>query len=46
MPDTKPNPPEMEQPPVFRTWNQFYGFVLLLHLVIIVLFYLFKIAYA
>lgn len=35
-----------ERPPVFRTWNQVYAFVLILHAVIIALFYLFTQAYA
>lgn len=30
-----------DKPPIFRTWNQMYAFVLLLHAVIIFLFYLF-----
>ena len=35
---TQPLPDD--HPPVFRTWNQVYGFVLLLHVLIISLFYL------
>ncbi len=37
---------EDERPPVFRTWNQVYAFVLILHAVIIALFYLFTRAYS
>ncbi|HMN90532.1 MAG TPA: hypothetical protein PKD70_10855 [Saprospiraceae bacterium] len=46
MPDTKFNTPAAEKPPIFRTWNHFYAFVLALHAVIILLFYVFKMAYA
>lgn len=35
-----------EKPPVFATWNQMYAFVLILHAVIILLFYLFTKAYS
>mgnify|MGYP006265943881 CR=1 FL=1 len=40
--------PEEEdgRPPIFRTWNQMYAFVLILHAVIILLFYLFTQAYS
>ncbi len=37
---------EDERPPVFRTWNQLYAFVLILHAIIIALFYLFTRAYS
>lgn len=37
---------EDDRPPVFRTWNQVYAFVLVLHAIIIMLFYLFTQAYA
>lgn len=30
-----------EKPPVFRSWSRMYAFVLILHAVIITLFYLF-----
>ena len=33
-------------PPVFKTWNQLYAFVLILHAVIIACFYFFTHAYA
>lgn len=33
-------------PPIFKSWNQMYAFVLILHAVIILLFYLFTHAYA
>lgn len=41
-PDHNPDqfPPE-PPPPVFRSWNQMYAFVLVLHALIIFLFYLF-----
>lgn len=29
-----------QSPPVFKTWNQLYAFVLVLHAVLIVLFYI------
>jgi len=32
--------PENDRPPVFKTWNQLYAFVLILHCVILFLFYL------
>ena len=35
-----------EGPPVFRTWNQVYAFVLILHALIIIAFYLFTRAYS
>jgi len=41
--------PEIEaddQPPVFKTWNQTYTFVLVLHALIIALFYFLTHAYA
>ena len=38
---TKTTEPPNERPPVFRTWSQVYGFVLILHAIIIALFYLF-----
>ena len=34
------NTPE-ESPPIFKTWNQLYAFVLILHAIIISLFYFF-----
>ncbi|MEO1518020.1 MAG: hypothetical protein AAFV95_23560 [Bacteroidota bacterium] len=37
---------EEGSPPVFRTWPQLYAFVLILHAVIIFLFYLFTNAYS
>ncbi len=46
MPDTKSNQTDAERPPVFRTWNQLYAFTLIMHLLIVALFYLFKIAYS
>ncbi len=33
-------------PPVFKSWNQLYFFVLLLHAIIIALFYLFTRAFS
>jgi hypothetical protein len=35
-----------DRPPVFKTWNQLYVFVLVLHAIIITLFYLFTLAYS
>ncbi len=46
-PDAKPNQPLPEgEVPVFRTWNQLYAFVLILHALIIVLFYIFTQRYS
>lgn len=38
--------PADEHPPVLNTWRNLYAFVLVLHLVLITLFYLFSQAYA
>jgi len=40
--------PEVEEalPPMFKSWNQMYAFVLIMHVVIIILFYLFTRAYS
>lgn len=48
MTDPQPHtPPEEEgKPPIFKSWNQMYAFVLILHAVIITLFYLFTHAYS
>lgn len=35
-----------DKPPIFKTWNQMYAFVLALHVVIIGLFYWFTKAFA
>lgn len=35
-----------EQPPILSSWNQIYAIVLILHAIILVLFYLFTHAYA
>jgi len=35
-----------ELPPIFKTWNQLYAFVLILHAIIIFLFYLLTQAYS
>ena len=41
------DPSEQESgPPIFKSWNQMYAFVLILHAFIILLFYLFTHAYA
>jgi len=37
---------EEDAPPVFKNWNQLYAFVLILHAIIITLFYLFTKAYS
>jgi hypothetical protein len=44
--DAKPGPPPEGEPPVFKTWKQLYAFVLILHAIIILLFYLFTQRYA
>lgn len=33
-------------PPIFKSWNQMYAFVLIMHAIIILIFYLFTQAYA
>ncbi|MEM9920896.1 MAG: hypothetical protein AAF990_22545 [Bacteroidota bacterium] len=38
--------PQEERPPVFKTWKQLYIFVLVLHALIIFLFYLITRAYS
>jgi hypothetical protein len=38
--------PNDESPPIFGSWSRIYGFVLVLHLVLIVLYYIFSQAYA
>jgi len=30
-----------QPPPIFRSWQQFYAFVLIMHVLVITLFYLF-----
>jgi len=35
-----------EKPPIFKTWGQMYTFVLILHAIIIFLFYLFTNIYS
>lgn len=47
-PDTREQPPLPDDgpPPVFKTWKQMYLFVLLLHAIIIALFYWFTKAYS
>jgi len=42
----KVTPPADENPPVLGSWNNVYTFVLGLHALIIILFYLFSRAYA
>lgn len=46
LPNTQPNIPLESKPPVFKTWKQLYFFVLILHLIIVILFYLFKISFS
>jgi len=36
-----PNPVEEPPPPLFKNWKQTYAFVLILHAIIITLFYIF-----
>jgi len=45
-PESSTPGPDDERPPIFRTWNQMYAFVLILHAIIITLFYLFTQAYS
>jgi len=35
-----------DPPPIFKSWNQMYAFVLILHVIIISLFYLMTEAYS
>ena len=35
-----------EAPPIFKTWNQMYAFVLVLHAILITSFYFFTQAYS
>ena len=35
-----------DMPPIFKTWNQLYAFVLILHIIIICLFYWLTKAYS
>jgi len=46
IPNTQPDNFVEGKPPIFRTWNQLYIFVLAMHAVIVVLFYLFKITFS
>jgi hypothetical protein len=44
-----PNPPSFPEdppPPMFKSWKQMYAFVLILHAIIITLFYLFTKTYS
>ncbi|MEM1324231.1 MAG: hypothetical protein AAGG75_28490 [Bacteroidota bacterium] len=38
--------PENDQPPILNSWKQMYTLVLVLHLIIIILFYWFTKAYS
>lgn len=44
-PQNQANPND-ESPPILGSWSRIYGFVLVLHFILIVLFYLFSQAYA
>jgi len=48
MENDKPKPlqEEDQKPPIFRSWSQFYVFVLVFHALMITLFYWFTHAYA
>ena len=48
MSETDPTTPDQDEgkPPVFKSWNQVYAFVLIMHAIIITLFYLFTQAYS
>lgn len=37
---------DQDKPPILGTWNRLYAFVLLLHALIIILFYIFTRAYS
>lgn len=39
-------PPDDDTPPVFKSWNQVYWFVLALHALIILAFYIFTKIYS
>ncbi|MEM6317910.1 MAG: hypothetical protein AAF960_09575 [Bacteroidota bacterium] len=43
---TKSRPVKEDPPPIFKSWNQLYVFVLVLHLIIISLFYMLTKAYS
>lgn len=38
--------PHEDGPPIFRNWNQLYAFVLILHAILLTLFYLLTKAYS
>jgi hypothetical protein len=38
--------PNDESPPILGSWSRIYGIVLMLHIILIVLFYFFSQAYA
>jgi hypothetical protein len=42
------NEPDLDDalPPMFKSWSQMYTFVLIMHVIIIVLFYLFTRAFS
>ncbi|NRB63228.1 MAG: hypothetical protein HRU40_09430 [Saprospiraceae bacterium] len=46
MNEPEPLDAQEDRPPIFKTWNQMYLFVLVLHALIISLFYLFTQAYS
>jgi hypothetical protein len=47
MSELQPNPEEDDdKPPILKSWNQLYALVLILHALIITLFYLFTQAYS
>ncbi|MFK7979016.1 MAG: hypothetical protein AB8G86_03460 [Saprospiraceae bacterium] len=43
---TKPKKYKEDPPPIFKSWNQMYAFVLVLHIIIVTLFYLMTEAYS
>ena len=45
-PETTPNHDNEDSPPIFKSWNQMYIFVLVLHAIIITLFYIFTHTYS
>jgi len=46
MSDTQEPDPNDETPPILGSWKKIYAVVLVLHVVLIILFYLFSNAYA
>lgn len=45
-PETTPNEQQEDSPPIFKSWNQLYIFVLVLHALLITMFYIFTHTYS